>query len=367
MPKLRSIYPIGIDITDHDVYAAQIRDSRRGPAIRGLFHRELKGDPAKDPEGVLGPVIEEISGYEPLSGKRVALHLPSKALFSFPLRLRLLQGEVLEEVILRESKEYLPFPVEKAVLDYPSILPQPSLGPNHYKAIIVAVSREELEQYLQVLTRAGFHVETVDSVICSLIRLHGHLQEITDNPAILCHIGNSGSLLTVFRKGGILAERSVAWGIQALLRKLMINLELEGDPHKAQSLLREFGLAHENRQDPEKGPGEEENPATEDPYRVMYQVLTPYIEELIGHFHSIIGYLKSEEPDSALEGIYLYGQGNLIRYLGEYIERRVNIQTRSMNVLKHFLAPDGLPSFNGTGNDPFALALALSMRKVTWL
>ena len=35
-------YPIGIDIGAHEIYAAQLRETRQGFSVRALVHQELK-------------------------------------------------------------------------------------------------------------------------------------------------------------------------------------------------------------------------------------------------------------------------------------------------------------------------------------
>ena len=40
MVGLNSTYPIGIDIGKNNIYAAQLKENRKGLVVRGLVHRE---------------------------------------------------------------------------------------------------------------------------------------------------------------------------------------------------------------------------------------------------------------------------------------------------------------------------------------
>ena len=101
--------------------------------------------------------------------------------------------------------------------------------------------------------------------------------------------------------------------------------------------------------------------------RAVFQIITPYIEEVIHEFHKIIAYVRSEISNPIFEGIYLYGQGTRIRNLDRYIERRLNIPTKLVNPFTNATLSDkDIPTDTSEGA-LFALALGLALRKVPWL
>jgi len=368
MFKLKFTYPIGIDICNRDIYAAQLKQTRHGLAVRGLVHRELDGEAedGADANNALTSVLKEISGNSQFRGKRVTVHLPHQNVLSFPIRFQVANEASLEEAILRESKEYISFPIEEAIIDYPSLISPSPGGANQYSAIITAIRREHVEKYLLMLKQAKLIPETVDFAVCSLIRLHNFLYDTTNNLSILCHIGYTQSLLSAVTKVGIIAERTVPWGIQIPLKKIMINFELRDDEHKARLLLKKYGLVHESRKGSAGEINLNEKTATGN-IRAVYQVIAPYMEELTGEFHKIIGYLRSGEQNWVVEGIYIYGQGALIHNLDSYIEGKLNIPTQVINAMTKFGLPDDAILQDSSDGASFALALGLAMRKVSWL
>jgi len=369
MINLKSIYPIGIDIGHENIYAAQVKPTRKGLAVRGMVHRALNGETSGDAEAssALIPLLKEILKNRRFSGKRAVVHIPSKYIFSFPIRFQVGKAETLEEAILRESKEYLPFPLEEAIIDYPSIISPSSSGDNNYKVTIIAVRRDHVKQYLLMLKQAGLILEAVDFGISSLIRLHNHLYKSTDNPIILCNIGHTQSPLSIVTKESILAEPTVPWGIEGLLRKIQANLEFINDKDKAKILLKKYGLLYEDRESSNNSMDLTEDIKTDNISRAIYQIITPLIEELIYEFHKLIGYVRSEERDVVFEGIYLYGQAALIHHLDDYLERRLNIPTKLINPMTKVALPDENILGDIPEGAPFALALGLAMRKVPWL
>jgi Tfp pilus assembly PilM family ATPase len=105
----------------------------------------------------------------------------------------------------------------------------------------------------------------------------------------------------------------------------------------------------------------------ENMYRAIYQIITPYIEELIDELHKMLAYLRSEERNAVFEGIFMYGRGTFINSLDAYIERRLNIPTKLINPMTNIALHDDSILPDISEGAPFALAMGLAMRRVAWL
>jgi type IV pilus assembly protein PilM len=368
MRNLNTSYPIGIDINGDDLYATQLRHSRRGPMLKGVVHREIheQSEDESNSDNDILPLLKELAAYSAFRGRRAVIRLPPRHVYSFPIRFQLKQNENLEGAIVRETREYLPFPVEEAVLDYPSIMASPSEGEDGYRVNVAAIRRELVERYLSLLKRAGFAVEAVETGISALIRLHNYLQAAPNDPTILCHIDRNRTILSALTKEGIVAELNAQWGIQKALRRVQTNLELGNDPSKAVFLLRTFGLTYEDRKSAE-AEVDFSDMKDDSMQRAVYQIIVPSVEELINELHKTISYLRSEASDANFQEIHIYGQSGMIRDLDRFVARRLNIKTRIMNPMLEFpLAARGLFPKDSDGS-PFACALGLSLRKLAWL
>ena len=364
-------YPIAIDIGNQQLCATQLKETRKGLAVRGLFHQEFafsgEAESSEETAEVLLSALKKISKSKQFQGKRVAAHLPSWDMVSFPIRFQVGREETLEGAILRESKAYLPFPLENAVIDYPSIMEISSGAGKQYKATVTATRMDNLQHKLLTLKQAGLNLDVVDFAVSSLFRLHHHLYGAPENPVILCHIDQTQTLITVMKKDGILGERLIPWGINFLLKRIQGNMELKNDPHKSRVLLKHYGLNNDKHANRGSGEGSAETDPTDTTNQVIYQIITPYIEELVDELHKMIGYVRSEETNIVFEGLYLYGQGVLIRNLDGYIEKTLGIQTKTVDPMEVLELSGGniLPDFSE--DTSFALALGLAMRKIPWL
>ena len=362
-------YPIGIDIGRGELHAVQLKQTAKGFAVRGLFHLKLSGEPDSNPEEGenLVSALKSLLRVRRFKGKKAVVHIPSRHTLTFPIRIQVGKAETLEEAILRESVKHLTFPIEKAIFDYPSITPASAEDDNAFDAIVIAVNRDVISEYLSWMGRAGFIVEAFDCGVSSLIRLHHHFYDPSPNPVILCHAGNDESLITVIMKDRILAQRSIPWCMDTLSERIAANLSLK-DRDKTLFILKEHGLAY--TQDRESGDLAAEAKKDQELVkmnRAIYQIITPYIDELIHEFLKMISYIRMGGAIAAPESIYLYGLTALIRRLDRYIENRINIPVAVVNPLTKVALSQGVLLDDLSKGAPFALTLGLAMRKIPWL
>lgn len=372
MVQLKNSYPIAIDISDHDIYAAQFQQTRQGISIRGLFHRALESTPTPEegPADTLIPVCREIKKNRRFHGKTAVIHLPGRHVNSFPITFEAAGNETLEEGIVRECRRHLSFPAEEAVIDYPSITDISSGKNRKFRVIVVAVRREVVDQYVKQLKRAGLSVAAIDFSLSSLLRLHNYLYSITDHPSVFCSIGRAQSLVTIVTKDSILAQRNLAWGMLPLLDRLQTNLELSGEGDQARGMLKKYGLHYDQQIGSESGPAEEDRqdgPEALEIYRTVFQILAPYVDVLVNEFYQITGYARSEIQNIRFQEICLYGQAAFINSLEQYLAKRLTIPTKCINPMTKFTLSDNVLLPDMIEGAPFALALGLAMRKVSWL
>ena len=366
MLKLKSKFPIGLDIGKDHIYAAQLKKNGQKFAIRGLWHESLNGisKDVNESNDAIVPLLKKIADYKGFKGKSVVTHIPSKETFSFPISFNVNTGESLEAVMIRESGKYLPFSIEEAVIDYPSIS---SPTTEEYTATIAASRRESIEDYLLVLQNSGLKGEVIDFGVSALLRLHSYLFPLPQNPVILCNVGYSDSLIAIVAKDVILAHRHSDWGTKALVENLRDNFEHLDDEKKARLFLKKYGLRYEKKASPGKNRQSSDDPEMDNILKVIYQISTPHIEKLIHECHQIMAYVRSEMSNPVFEAIYIYGMATVIENLDQYFETRVGIPTKLVNPLASSNLYDNQILPDISEGAPFTLALGLALREIKWL
>lgn len=363
-----SKYPIAIDMDNDEIHAAQLKQTRKGLEIKALRYNsiDLNGGPEANKEEVYTGFLKEIASDRRFSGKKVVLHMPSDYISSFPLNIQKKDEETIEEAIIKESSSYISFPLDDAVIDYPSLSVLYSDSGESYKVIMVATRRSHISNHIQMLKKAGFDVMVIDYDIKSLIRLHTYLCGATneDEGVILCNIENNETLISIITGSSILAERHIAWGMKNLVKSIQLNLDLVDEYQKAKKLLRKYGLSHEKNSVSKTVLETGEDDIDSGIIQAMYQISMPRVEELCDEIHKVTAYLRSDMINTPISKAYFYGQANFVKDLDSFIENRLNVPTQIVNPVTGFTLSEGVKLFEDIEGSIFGLTLGLAMRNV---
>jgi type IV pilus assembly protein PilM len=350
----QNTYPIAIDIGSDAVYALQLQTQPEKLKIRNMMYQKLDMETIdfEDQICALPPILKRIKKDKQFKGRRVIAHIPVRKVQCFPVKFMVNKNQIIDEAIAKEVEKNLPYPLDEAVIDYPSI-DYPSIGrtdPGQYcKVIVTAVLKKDIEMIMDVFNTAGLLLEVIDYRPVSFIRLHHHLFKPLEKPIIICHIGQGESSVQILNKHRILAIDKFDWGINHLISKLNTNLNFEDKKFNAINLLRKHGLKQKSQK-------KEDQKIR----HIVSRIILPGVEELVFEFHKLLGYVRNKEILGEVQTIYLYGFANWIKDLDTYIEKRVNIPVRIMDTV----------SFDLNGYDeiePFIPALGLAIRKVQCL
>ncbi len=371
MLNLKNIDPIGIDITDQAIYAAQFKNVRRGRVVGNLFSRQL-------PDGLSGglpvdgliPELKAVAKARQFKGKLVNMLLPERHVNSFLVTFDLGVEDTLEGAIARECRRSLSFPLEEAIIDYASLI-ESKKKKRRYKAAIVAMRKEIVKNYMSLARRAGLSIAVIDSHLSALLRVHQYLYNLSEeDPVLLCNVDDTTTLLSVVTRERILAQRQVSWGLQPIIKRLASDLGLGDDDDQATAMLSRYGLVYEKLSRATSKPpvaGWDDQRSDMNIYRTLFRLLTPYAEDLIHELYQITGYVRSEMDTVRFDKIVMYGWASAINYLDQYIENRINIPTKSVNPLAKLIRRVDSHDLEGIQGVPFAPALGLALRKVSWL
>jgi Tfp pilus assembly protein, ATPase PilM len=365
MFNLKPTYPIAIDIGDHSISAIQLKETRHGLAVREWCHQQLDDVPVKG--DVLVNTLKSMIKKRKFSGRSAIVLIPTINISSFQIRFKVDKEESIESAIVRESIERITMPADEAIIDYTSVGRTGDENGNQHNATVISVNKDLIKQYLLMLKQSGLSVEVIDYGLSSLIRLHQYLCDSIQDTVILCHIGYKESMLSILSNDSILAQRYIEWGIQPIFEKLQQNLGLAGDSQAAKTLLRKYGLFYGNRQKDTNAADTASDIKMDSRIRPTYQIIVPYINKLVHEFQTMIAYVRSEQQDTAIKNIYIYGQGTLINHLDQFIESSLNIKTELINPLKKISFPDDSNPSEVFEDIPLTLALGMGIRRVKWL
>ncbi|OFW09965.1 MAG: hypothetical protein A3H27_01955 [Acidobacteria bacterium RIFCSPLOWO2_02_FULL_59_13] len=367
MRKVATTYPIGIDLNDGCLTAAQFRKGRHGSRVRGLLCRPLPeavGAEAGEDDALVG-ALKAIRSCGLFTGRRVVFNLPLPELSFFHVQFPFATEEDTEEGILRESSKFLSYPLEEAMIDYPSLFQIKETC----HATVVAARRQVIDRWLGILRRAGFTAEVMDFYMASLIRLHQRLFAPTDRADILCHLGRTCIMLAVLTSEGILYISEISWGIQSLRDKIETNLALPTGGPEAATLLSTYGLGYRERGNIPETVTDDRGKDDEgrNIYRAIFQIISPAVNELAYECHNTMGYVRSAHGNVAFGTVYLYGLAGMISHLDRYLEKQVEIPVQLVDLKAHLDVTGSKSPVVLSGGISPAPVLGLAMRELPWL
>lgn len=369
MFKFKPKYPIAIDIGDQNISAIQLKETRNGLGVREWFYQQFEDDfeDVSVKRDVLVHALKGMIKKRKFAGRSAIILIPTRNISCFPIRFKVDAAESVESAIVRESMERITIPASEAVIDYTSVTKTGSGDGEHYNAAVIAVKMDLINQYIIMLKQAGLSVDVIDYGLLSLIRLHQYLYNTIHDTVILCHIGYKESLLSIIGNDSILAQRYITWGVEPIIKKLQQNLKLTYDSKAAKTLLRKYGLIYENRQNNKNAVNTDAGNTLDSRIRPTYQIIVPSINKLIHEFQKMIAFFRSEEHNTAIKNIYIYGQGTIINNLDKFFENSLNIKTELINPLKKISVSDHNNLSEVFEDTSLTLALGLGIRRVKWL
>lgn len=357
-------YPIAFDIGFHDIHVLQLEKRRGKFKIQSMFHQRLESDltDIKQSSQDLLNALKIIKQKGRFKGNRAVIHIPAHKVFSFPIEFVLKNDETMEGAIIREVEQNLPYPIEEAVIDYPSMTKSTPKKPQ--KVIIVSVHRSDIEELLTVFKKAGFRADALDFRPISSMRLHKYLSQISDDPSVICYVGRKASSVQIFNRDRILAMNKFSWGLERVIDKLNTNLGFKETDDNAMDLLLQHGInlsvaGESNR--PSQGSSDDNIGS------IVARIITPTIEELVFEFHKILGYIRNKEGIHKIKDISFYGAATKVTGLDYYIQNRMNIPAKTINILDQINIQPNLAKKVSNDITPFAAALGLAMREISWL
>jgi type IV pilus assembly protein PilM len=362
----RQLSPIGLEIGPHAIRAVQLQKSSCGWTVLDAVTWERFPDGAAPGKSRLENTIARIrDGIKSsvLAGKWVVSALPSDLLDILPIKLSLEGNESLEEAVVRESRAYLSYDLEEAVLDYLPLerrrAQQESEGTGPRKVLLVAARREHVDEHLALLRSAKLRPVAVEIPACALARVFGTSRDGHDKNKLVMNMGEKASSLTILWGEQILLERTLDWGLETLARRLQDQLKLDHD--KSRDLLNRVGLsAYEEGQSSE---AKAETSSGKRLSKTVSEIVNPALVQLAREIEKVFLYFSSEMRGASLHELTLLGLANMVKDLDTFLQQRIGIPVQLFDPMRSLGVAGNSVGKSTNGDGPnFSVALGLALR-----
>jgi type IV pilus assembly protein PilM len=203
--------PVGLDVGTNYVRAATIKPSGAGFSLSGYgrapmpFGAVVEGE-IVDPEAVAGALknLWRTSGFK---SKEVAVGVANQKVVVRLIDLPYMQKDELDGAIQYQAQDYIPIPIEEAILSYDIIGDYMTPSDEHMmEVLLVAAQRDMIDNTVAAVDSAGLKLVRIDVSSFALVRaLLGFgdalLPEEGEGATGIIHITSGYTNIAVVEKG----------------------------------------------------------------------------------------------------------------------------------------------------------------------
>jgi type IV pilus assembly protein PilM len=206
---------VGLDIGSGSLKAVELRPARKGYELISMGHEELSRDYIVDgammDKNSIANAINSIFAHQHIKNNRVATSISGHSVIVKKISLPAQSDADLAESIPWEAEQYIPFDIADVNLDYQILSKNDATG--NFDILLVAVKKEKIQDYTQVLTMAGKIPALVDVDAFALQNAYEFNYEPTSNStAALLDIGATTMTINLVAGTEFLFTRDVSVG-----------------------------------------------------------------------------------------------------------------------------------------------------------
>jgi len=338
---------IGLDIGSSFIKAVKLKESK------GSYELDLCHVHALPPELIVdGSIIDSLRLVDSLKemiktagikAKNAAIAISGhSSVIIKRISLPEMSEEELSESIKFEAEQYVPFDIDDVNLDFQIIGPKDE--PGQMDVILVAVKKDIINEYIQVVKEAGLTPIIVDIDSFALENMYGINYEIEPGRNVaLLNIGASTINMSILKGGISVFTRDSSLGS---------NLHTE-------ALQREFNITYEVAEKLKRGePAENVSPDDAN------SVIESASDEILGEISRSFDYYRSTTVHEDISEVILSGGCALIKNFASMISERSGIETKIVEPFRNVKIPKRFDvAYIEEVAPMMAVAVGLALRK----
>ncbi|HUC95906.1 MAG TPA: type IV pilus assembly protein PilM [Candidatus Saccharimonadia bacterium] len=306
----------GLDI---GTSAIRLVELRGGGKIKSLvkyayvpISSTLTQTASKADEEVLAETIKDLISKAHLSTKNVAVGIPSQKVFTTVVEVDKLTPQEMEKSIKYQADSLIPTPLADSKIDW-MIIGDSATNPNKVELLLSSVPNVFTNSRLEMLESIGLNVIAFEPDNLALTRA---LLD-PDDPAaqLVFDLGNVNSDLVINMKGSAMLTRSITFGIEAIVRSAMQNLNV--NRQQAEEVVFKFGL------DKTKTEGN------------VYQAIINAVDSLASEIDKSIKFFANKYTNVKLEKIVVAGAAAILPEFPLYLATHTNINVEIGNAWRN--------------------------------
>jgi type IV pilus assembly protein PilM len=231
----------GLDIGSKTIKIVEVQKSGEGFALAASGIVGITGSPIdkitddKEFAGI-SSVIKKLHSEAGVSDRNVVISIPEQLVFTRAIKFPLLTDQEIESAVKWESEQYIPIPVNEAIIQHTILERRETASPPEVVVLLVAAPRVVVDKYIKVVQGAGLNVTAVETELIALTRALAPV----DKSVLLVDIGANSTDIAICKKGLLSFSRSVPIAGEAFTRAVSQTLGVA--PIQAEEYKKTYGL-----------------------------------------------------------------------------------------------------------------------------
>jgi type IV pilus assembly protein PilM len=320
---------VGLDIGTTAVRAAHLGLGKGPPTLMGFGQVSLPRGSMRDGEiadpGTVAQAIRQLWKRAPLRRRTVTLGIANQKVVVRPIELPFMEERELRGAIAYQVQEFIPIPVEDAVLDYQVLEEFDGEDKSRMmRVLLVAAQKEMVNRFVETVLQAGLDPEAVDLVPFALIRSLSEAPGVLPDPArtgeAIVDVGAGVTNVVVHEQGIPRFVRILLAGGDVMSETLASSLGIPFD--QAEQLKQRTGLSDQEGQ----GPLQQEDPAA----RIIETRATDLVDEIRGSLDFYLGQAES----TTISRVVLSGGGTRLANLATRLSEALRLPVEQGRTLR---------------------------------
>lgn len=236
----------------------------------------------------------------------------------------------LRDGINLEAKNYFPFPIDEALLDFEILGEVVEKGVKKYQLLVATAPQKTVDEYISLLSKVGIKPSSFIPVACALQKIIENSHPKKDEVKAVLEVGERFAELAIFAGGELLFSRKIpiAGGdlTKAMTGVLVSDRGKTGlSLEEAEKIKREVGI-----------PAEGESKIIEEKIstRQILSMIRPQLEQLANEIDRCFDYYREESGGSTVDSLMLFGGGATLQGLPEFLSKELGIEVKLGNPLE---------------------------------
>jgi type IV pilus assembly protein PilM len=303
---------VGVDIGSHAVKVCQLKRMDKGYVVIALGSVVLPEGAVDDgtlnePE-IVGKAISSLLKNLKIKNTKVGFSISGYSVIVKKINLAVMDENKLEEHILAEAEQYIPFDIDDVYIDFQDLKTNTG-NSDRTDVMLVAAKKEIVNDFLQMLESIGLTPVLVDVDGFALENTYEYNYPKTENVALV-DIGASKMNINILAKGVSVVARDIVVGSRQLTEQIQNILDLEFD--EAEAIKLGNAPVGENLKKVEA---------------VFSSTCTQWVLEV----KKAIDLYHSNHPNEPLQRLMLSGGGSKIIGLREFLENETGLEVELFN------------------------------------